>query len=81
MIETKFKCHIIQLTHTKSDIYGFGFSSLSSIFWWYNDTTIVYHIDECRRTHYLKLPEGINRNTHKISQYLENSNSLLFETN
>jgi hypothetical protein len=75
---------IIKLPHTKKEINGFGYSELSSIFWWFGDNknNILYHYKYDgghTQTQYLDLPEGVTKENYNILGYLEESNSLILE--
>lgn len=75
------KSLIIKTPHTKSEIYGFGFSEFSNIFWWFGDGgKILYHYQDenkITRTQYLELPKGVNNKNYNILGFLEDSNSLV----
>jgi len=72
---------IIKLPHTKKEIDGFGYSQLSSIFWWFGTSDkILYHYrygNEVSQTQYLDLPDGVNKERYNILGYLEDSSSLV----
>lgn len=72
---------VIKTPHSKDEIYGFGFSNFSNIFWWFGGgDKILYHYQDegsITRTQYLELPKGVNKESYKILGFLEDSNSLV----
>lgn len=74
--------YTIKLDHTKNQIDGFWFG-LNSVFWWFGEkSTIVYHYkDYGSRTYtkYIELHKDINRNTHQIIGYVDDTSTLILK--
>ena len=70
---------VVKLLHSKEEISGFGYSNLTTIFWWFhNKSTIVYHYktNQIPLTQYINVPNSGTSEKYEISEYCEKNNTL-----
>lgn len=74
--------YTIKLDHAKDLISGFWFG-LDTAFWWFHDKSLIlYHYSYPgggTLTKYLELPDDINKQTHEIIGYEEESSILILK--
>ena len=70
----------LKLPHDKETINGFGYSEITTIFWFFGEKgKLLYHWRHKTRgtqTEYVDLPIGVRKSTYQVAHYDEKTSTL-----